>query len=148
MKREFSAGGVVYKKEGGQILFLVRRSSGGADYRGSLGWTLPKGWIDEGETPEQAAVRETKEEGGVEAGIIEKLGTIKVFFADVNTREKVMKFITYYLMEYQQDTADGFGWETAETAWMGIKEATDKMAYDSEKKLVTKAWELLQSKDE
>jgi len=153
MKREFSAGGVVHKRykdpetQRFTDLFLVRRSSGGDEYRGSLGWTLPKGWIDAGETPEQAAIREVKEEGGVNAKIAKKLETIKIFFTDQNG-EKVMKFITYYAMEFSSDLPEGFGWETAEVKWMNIEETQNNLAYVSEKKLVEKAFELVQSQHE
>ena len=135
MKREFSAGGIVYKKIDGQILFLVRRSSGGENYRGNLGWTLPKGWIDSGETPEQAAVREVKEEGGVEAKIMKKVETIKIFFTDRNG-EKIMKFITYYAMEWTSNVPGGFGWETAGVRWMSFAETQKEMVFASEKKLI------------
>jgi len=81
MKREFSAGGVVFKREKEKILWLVRRAAGGENYRGNLGWTLPKGWIDDrdsGKNPgpkaageerateedlQAAAVREVEEKG-------------------------------------------------------------------------------------
>ncbi len=147
MKREFSAGGVVFRKQIAKskmqkygILFLLRRASGGEEYRGTLGWTLPKGWIDEGETVEQAAVRETREEAGVEAKITGKLETIKYFYKDTEG-EKVMKFVTYYLMEWVSDLPGGYGWETAEVAWMDGETAIKNLAYASEKKLIKKAME-------
>ena len=142
MKREFSAGGIVFKKIDGQILFLVRKASGGELYKGTLGWNLPKGRIDEGETVEQAALRETREEVGVEAKIIGKLETIKYFYTDIEG-EKIMKFVTFYNMEYVADIPGGYGWETAEVAWMDGETAIKNLAYVSERKLIKKAMEMI-----
>ncbi|MBI2335051.1 NUDIX hydrolase, partial [Candidatus Daviesbacteria bacterium] len=64
MKREFSAGGIVFNKKG-QVL-LTKHSQ-------NHHWSFPKGLIDPGQTPQEAAVREVKEEGGVEAKIVEKI---------------------------------------------------------------------------
>lgn len=161
MKREFSAGGIVYKKcetrdERCEILWLVRRPTENPEYRGNLGWSFPKGWIDDrqgGEEPgpkasgekrasetemQEAALREVSEEGGVEAKIIKKLPTIKVFFTD-NKGNKVLKFITYYLMEYAGDNAGGAGWETAETRWVRSDEAMKLLAHKDEKELLRQA---------
>ncbi len=137
MKREFSAGGLVYKKHGGQILWLIRRPTPNPEYRGNLGWSFPKGWIDAGETTEQAALRETKEEGGVVVKIVNRLATLKIFFTD-QSGEKVMKFITYFVMEYQSDAPEGHDAETAETKWI-TGEDIELLAYKSEKELLIQA---------
>lgn len=155
MLREFSAGGIVYKKtknesdelssrdrvEGEQtdeVLWLVRRPKGGNDYRGSLGWSFPKGWIDKGETLEQAALREVAEEGGVKAKIIVKLPTLKIFFTNPDG-EKVMKFITYFVMEWQEDLKEGFGGETEEIKWAKTEEASGLLIYKNERELLEQA---------
>ncbi|MDP2926773.1 MAG: NUDIX domain-containing protein [bacterium] len=140
MIREFSAGGIVYKKEGDQMLWLIRRPKGNSEYRGNLGWTLPKGWIDEGETIEQAALRETAEEAGVRAKIIEKLPSFKVFYTN-KEGEKVLKFITYFVMEWREDIEEGFGSETEETRWLGQKEAAELLVHKNERDLLEKAAE-------
>ena len=62
IKREYSAGGIVYKKEDGKIGWLVVQPSAEDQLWRQGRWQLPKGWIDEGETSQQAAVREVKEE--------------------------------------------------------------------------------------
>lgn len=136
--REFSAGGIVYKKEGGQVLWLIRKPKGNPEYRGNLGWTLPKGLIDEGETIEQAALRETAEEAGVRARIIEKLPSLKVFYTNKEGR-KVLKFITYFIMEWQEDLKEGFGFETEETKWLSQAEALELLVLKNERNLLEKA---------
>ena len=129
-----SAGGVVLRGK----LVLVRRPVPNPNYKANLGWSFPKGWIDAGETPEVAAVREVAVESGVKAKIVSKIKTIKTFFTDPQ-KQKVMKFITYFWMEWQADLPEGFGWETAETRWMSIDEAKKELAYPSEKELLDHA---------
>ena len=103
--REFSSGGVVFKGHGKNVLWLVTASMPSTLYP-KVVWRLPKGWIDN-ETPdipgpkasgkvkadeeslEKAALREVREEGGIEAGIIKKIGTEKYFL----TRRTKGKFL-------------------------------------------------------
>jgi len=63
---------------------------------------------------------------------------LKYFFTDPSG-EKVMKFVTYYLMEYEADMPGGFGWETAETRWVSFAEAKDLLAFKNEKELLVEA---------
>lgn len=158
VKREFSAGGVIFKKTREGVLWLVRRPTPSEGYRGNLGWSWPKGWIDdadEGKNPgpkasgqekatlqdlQTAALREVREEAGVKAKIINKISTIKVFFTD-NSGERVMKFITYFLMEFESELPEGFGFETEEVKWVSTDEAAEMLAYKSEKELLSVAKE-------
>ncbi len=139
MKREFSAGGLVYKSQAtnpkSQVLWLIRRPTPNPEYRGNLGWSWPKGWIDQGENLETAALREVREEVGVKARIIRKLPTIKVWFVDQD-HERVMKFITYFVMEWESDLEEGFGEETVETRWVTYNEAMELLVHRNEKKLL------------
>src|SRR3990167_6823769 len=103
MKYETSAGGVVYKrslrpsglrKESNKIEFLIVQHSG--HHR----WVLPKGWIDPGETREQTAIREVKEEAGAAVEIQEYLGEITIFYTN-SEKEKVCKTSHFFLMKYR-----------------------------------------------
>ncbi len=126
-----------------QLLWLLRRPKPNKDYRGNLGWSFPKGWIDtknqesrikNQETPEEAALREVREEGGVEAKIVRKLPTIKIFFK--NKGETVMKFITYFVMEWEKDIPEGHDWETEEVKWVTKGQALEMLAFKNEKELL------------
>lgn len=134
--REFSAGGVVYRGN----KWLVRATNP-SNLFPKLNWTLPKGWIDEGETPEQAAVREVGEEGGVEAKIVKKVETIRYFFRHPE-RGNILKFVTFYLMEYVSDLPDGFGEETSEVLWLNFEDACKKLSYSGERQILKKAKEI------
>ena len=136
--REFSSGGVVYKKD----KWLVTRSAASELYPKQV-WRLPKGWIDEGETPAAAAVREIEEEGGVVAQIIQKIETVKYFFTTPDGR-KILKFVTFYLTEWVRDLPEGFGEETSEVIWLPYEEACTTLSFKGEKKVLEKASKLLE----
>lgn len=137
LKREFSSGGCVFKRD----KWLITRSAVSDLYPKQV-WRLPKGWIDEGEKTEDAAIREVKEEGGVEAKIIKKIETVRYFFTTPE-KTKVLKFVTFYLMEFVKDIPEGFGEETAEIAWLPYNEAYQKLSYPGEKQILKKAEEIL-----
>ncbi|MEX0622055.1 MAG: NUDIX domain-containing protein [Candidatus Woykebacteria bacterium] len=138
MKTETSAGGVVFRKSRGKTEFLVVQHSG--HHR----WVLPKGWVDPGETKEQAAAREVKEEAGVEAEIQEYLGEVKIFYTSPE-KEKVRKTSHFFLMKYKSgDPAKDLGWEMEDFAWLNSKDAIEKLDYPGEKKMIEKATTLLE----
>lgn len=139
--REFSSGGVVYKDKKDEPLWLITKSAVSALYPKTV-WRLPKGWIDEGETTEETALREVGEEGGVEAKIIQKIETVKYFFTTPD-KGKVLKFVTFYLMEWKKDLPQGFDGETSEIAWLPFDQAVKRLAYSGEKQILKKAKGLL-----
>ncbi len=134
IKREFSAGGIVFQKEGKEILWLVIKPSGSGK------WRLPKGGIDRGEDSLTAAKREVKEEAGIEIEVLGKIGNEKYFF--VQGKQKILKTVTFYLMEYLQESESGFGWETEEIDWLPFAEAKKRLAFKKEVDLLEKAEKL------
>ncbi len=83
------AGGIVFRQTDGETYYLIVRAKPDPTH-----WVIPKGHIEPGESPEAAAVREIREETGVEARIIDTLGTIQF-----NYRGKQIEIIVY-LLEY------------------------------------------------
>lgn len=146
MKREFSAGGLVFKREGDQILWLIRKPAPNPGFQGKIVWDLPKGLLKDNEEVETAAVREVAEEVGVEAKIISKLPTIKLFYINQD-KEKVLKFITYFVMAWQRDLPEGFGWETGIIKWAIFEEAQQLLEYSSDKELLHQAVEFINLKN-
>jgi 8-oxo-dGTP diphosphatase len=137
MKYETSAGGVVYRKSKGKIEFLVVQHSG------HYHWVLPKGWIDPGETKEQAAIREVKEEAGVEVELGEYLGEFAIFYTNP-AKEKVRKTSHFFLMRYTSgDPGKELGWEMKDFAWLPAEEAIEKLDYTGEKEMIEKASKIL-----
>ncbi len=134
MKREFSAGGIVFNDEG--KVLLTQNSS-------SLNWGFPKGLIDPGQTSKEAALREVKEEGGVEAEIIDKVGDLKYIFTDKwGDGQKVFKVVTIYLMKYLSGDPNDHDYEISEAKWCDIDEALKTLSFSSDKALLKKALEL------
>jgi len=159
MTRQFSSGGVVYKKYNGSVLWLVTKSAPSEIYPDPV-WRLPKGWIDndtpdipgpmasgrikaDEESLQKAGLREVAEEGGIYARIIVKIGTSKYFMNFPKGR--VMKFVTFYLMEWMKNCPDSFDSETAETKWLPFGEAYKKLTYSNERGVLKKAQDLLAS---
>ncbi len=164
IKREFSAGGVVYKKiknskgKKENVFWLVTRSSPSKKYPKSI-WRLPKGWLDdeEGGIPgpfargevksseeeiQKAAIREVREEAGVLAKVAGKIGTEKYFLSQM--WGKTLKFVTFYLMEWIADYPKGPGFETEKIEWLPYSQARRRLHYSGEKKVLDKAKKLLE----
>lgn len=147
MKREFSAGGAVSKKMDGEVLWLVRRSKPSDLYPEENRWTLPKGWVEEGESVAEGAKREVGEEAGVAVEVLAKVEDQKFVYTPRGETEKTFKVVTYFLMEYKVDLAEGFGQETAEVVWLPFEEARKRLIYSSEKKVLDKARERIKNYD-
>ena len=105
-------------------------------------WRLPKGHVDGEESTEQAAVREVKEEAGIEAKIIKKIETIKYFYRHPEKGD-ILKFVTFYLMKYVKDLPEGHDDETSEVAWLSFDEALKTLSFSGEKQILKKAKDLL-----
>lgn len=137
-RREVSAGGVVYRIEGNgvEIALASRRTR-----KGELAWGLPKGGIDEGEAMEEAAVREVREETGLEAEIEADLGEIRYFY--VWERVRVRKAVHFFLMRATGGDVSLHDHEMEDVRWFELKTALKKAAYRGEREVLERAAELL-----
>ena len=114
---------------------------GRLDRHGQLLWSLPKGHIEDGETVEQTAVREVKEEPAISAHILQPLGSIDYWF--VAERRRVHKTVHHFLLEAVGGELSDEDVEVTEVAWVPVTELEPKLAYADERKLVRKARALL-----
>ncbi|CAB4879930.1 unannotated protein [freshwater metagenome] len=131
---EFSAGGVVVRVagDGAQCVVIVpsRRAAGG---RRVL--ALPKGHPDGDETPEQAALREVREETGVEAEIVEPLETIGYWYQRDGRR--IRKSVAFFLLRHLAgDPEVHRDHEIDEARWMPIDQAAKELTYPGDRKMV------------
>ncbi|MCM8811834.1 MAG: NUDIX hydrolase [Candidatus Omnitrophica bacterium] len=136
LKKRFSAGGVVFKRgrEGVLRIILVSRAGGSI-------WCLPKGHIDAGESTEEAALREVREETGVSAEIIRKVGDIRYVF--VQDGSKISKKVSFYLMRYVRGSVKDHDFEVDEARWFDLSLAVKKNSYANERELLKKAGRIL-----
>ena len=102
--------------------------------RGKTRWGLPKGAVSEGETSEQAALREVLEETGLEAEIVRPLDTIEYFFraGDVLIRKRV----DFYLMRWVAGELEPQLSEVDAVEWFELTASLQKASFDSERKLL------------
>ncbi|HEY2397618.1 MAG TPA: NUDIX hydrolase [Solirubrobacteraceae bacterium] len=134
--REVSAGGVVVRDSDVAVIVPTRRAADG-----SRVLSLPKGHVDPGETPLQAAEREVREEAGVEAEPVSELGESRYWYR--RDGRTVGKSVHFYLFRYRRGKTDDHDDEVEEARWMPLKEAEKKLTYPAEREMVTRAREHL-----
>jgi 8-oxo-dGTP diphosphatase len=140
--RQVSAGGVVYRRAaGGAEVVIVRVGPKGR-------WQLPKGIVDEGEKPGETAVREVREEAGVDARIAAPLDTIEYWYVG-NERDgrrvRFHKFVHLFLLEYGSGNVADHDHEVEEARWVSVSDAAGMLAFDSERKALSQAVALIDS---
>jgi 8-oxo-dGTP pyrophosphatase MutT (NUDIX family) len=136
---EVSAGGLVIDTSGTKGLLIGRRDLKDQS-RERLLWSLPKGHIEAGETPEQAAIREVAEETGIESEISRALGVIDFWFMAGGKR--IHKTVHHYLFKEVGGELAPQVSEVDDVAWFPLEEIIEKLAYPDEKKLIAKSGEL------
>ncbi len=124
---EFSAGGLVVDEQG-QVLLIRAR-----DLRNQPVWTLPKGTLIPGETTEQAALREVREETGYACEVVRELEEVTYWFQ--RNGQRIKKTVRWYLMRPVAKEGE-HDHEVDETAWLAPAEASGRLRYDSDRRLV------------
>jgi 8-oxo-dGTP pyrophosphatase MutT (NUDIX family) len=140
MEREFSAGGVLVKTIRGRPMVAAIRPRGKPEGL----WALPKGNIDEGERPDETALREVWEETGVRGRLVEKLGDVKYTY----TRRggvRVFKIVSFYLLRAGRgrigEIEERMRREVDEARWLPLEDAPRLLAYGGEREMARKAIE-------
>jgi ADP-ribose pyrophosphatase YjhB (NUDIX family) len=132
---EVSAGGLVIDASGKNGLLIGRIDHKDASGKKIL-WSLPKGHIEEGETPEQAAMREVAEETGIHSSIERSLGVIDFWFMAGGKR--IHKTVHHFLFSETGGVLAPQESEVDEVAWFPLGEIVEKLAYPDEKKLIAR----------
>lgn len=134
-REQVSAGGVVYREANGLIeVVLILTAS-------ERRWQLPKGIIDPGETEIEAARREVREETGIIAEPIEKVGSTEYWFTikQDGVTGRYHKKVHWYLMKFLSGSVDDHDHEVAEARWFEIVEACKTLAFKNEREMVGSA---------
>jgi 8-oxo-dGTP pyrophosphatase MutT (NUDIX family) len=129
--RELSFGGVVVR--GDEVVTIVPR--------GKKVLALPKGGADADETGEQTAVREVREEAGVNATVRAELGEVTYWYR--RGGRSVRKTVRFYLCDYVSGSTDDHDHEVEEARWIPLADAEKSLAYPGEREMIARARELL-----
>jgi 8-oxo-dGTP pyrophosphatase MutT (NUDIX family) len=129
---EFSAGGVVVRGDEVVVIVPTRRAANGAKVL-----ALPKGHVDPGETPIQAAAREVREEAGVEADARGELGAVRYWY--MRGGKRIAKQVDFYLFEYRSGDVEDHDHEVEQARWMPLAEAARRLTYDGEREMAARA---------
>ena len=108
-------------------------------------WQLPKGLVEKDETPEIAAVREAREEGGIDSEVVEHIETVEYWYAGLDGGERVRfhKRVHFFLLRYLSGDTSNHDWEVSEARWVPIDDAKNQLAFDNERRVVERARELI-----
>jgi 8-oxo-dGTP pyrophosphatase MutT (NUDIX family) len=146
MRREFSAGGVLVRRLDGRWMLAAIRPGG---KRPGL-WALPKGRIDEGESGEEAALREVAEETGARGRSLGKLGDVRYWFSWEG--ERVFKVVSFFLVRYETgklgEIPEAFRHEVEEVRWLPLADAPKVLAYQGERRMAEKAVAVLAGEEQ
>ena len=126
------AGGVVFKADGGETRYLLVRANSPAEE-----WVLPKGHIEPGETAEDAALREVREETGVVAEICEFID----FTTFTAAKERVC--VANYLMSA---VSEGESVEARTSQWGNLEDALEQLTYEEARQMLMQAKEKLRQR--
>lgn len=136
-KLQISAGGVAFRSfEGRTEVALI---SVGEDNR----WQLPKGIVDKGESTEAAAVREVREEAGVDTRTVTLIDKIEYWYYDKGQQVRFHKFVYFYLLRYESGDVANHDDEVNEARWFEIDQAIEMLAFKSERKVVEAAKKMI-----
>jgi 8-oxo-dGTP pyrophosphatase MutT (NUDIX family) len=138
---QISAGGAAFRLNGDvfEVAIVAVKPSGR--------WQLPKGIVDAGETPEIAALREVREEAGIDAEIVELIEKVEYWYYGTQRkggeRVRFHKFVYFYLMKYVAGDVADHDHEVSESRWVAPGEAIKMLAFKSEKSVIEKTLEKL-----
>jgi 8-oxo-dGTP pyrophosphatase MutT (NUDIX family) len=132
VEREFSAGGVVVNDADVAVIVPFKLSPDGKQTL-----ALPKGHPDEGESMREAATREVREETGLQAELIDKLGDVEYWYQRKGRR--ILKKVTFYLFEFRSGSLDDHDDEIEEARWMPLEDAVRELSFRGEREMVERA---------
>ena len=129
---EFSAGGVVVRDGRCVVIVPARRIADG-----SRVLALPKGHIEAGESAADAALREVREEGGVEGRVVEQLGDVRYWY--MRGGKRIAKVVRFFLLEYVSGEVDDHDVEVEHARWLALEDAARDLTYEGEREMVARA---------
>jgi 8-oxo-dGTP pyrophosphatase MutT (NUDIX family) len=138
---QVSAGGVAFRWKDSEPEIAI------VSVKPKLRWQLPKGIVDPGESPEVTAIREVKEEAGLETDRLALIETIEYWYRSVNYGKPVRyhKFVHFYLLQYRSGDVSEHDHEIEEARWVSFDEALELLEFKNEREVVEKAREMIEA---
>ena len=141
-QEQVSAGGVVFRRRGRVV--EVALISVGEKSR----WQLPKGLVGGGESPEQAALREVREETGLDGALVAPVETVEYWYIGnvgrTGARVRFHKFVHFYLLRYAAGEVGDHDHEVNEARWVEIGAAHGMLAFKTERAVLARAREMIE----
>ena len=134
-RTETSAGGVIFRM----------RDDGGSDVALILThearWQLPKGWVEPGESNDETARREVREEAGLDGEVVGPLDSIEYWYKSTYDPEpaRIHKFVHFFLLRYLGGSTDDHDDEVQEARWVDIGDAEHMLSFKDERRMVVLA---------
>jgi 8-oxo-dGTP pyrophosphatase MutT (NUDIX family) len=129
---EFSAGGVVVRDGECVVIVPTRRAADGSKVL-----ALPKGHPEDGESAADAALREVREEAGVDARVVEKLGDVRYWY--MRDGRRIAKVVSFFLLEYVSGEVADHDREVQDARWLALERAARELTYKGERDMASRA---------
>lgn len=135
LRREISAGGIVWRRGSRGVEVAMIRP------RGRASWALPKGHVEKGEDAQAAAIREVREETGLEVAGARPIGDIAYIFSwrRKGSLVRISKRVHFFLMEFKGGSTERHDDEIDEARWLTLDEALRRASYADERALIERA---------
>lgn len=128
MTNEKSCGAIVYRHQRGRVLILLIKHSKGGH------WAFPKGHVEFGETEKQTALREIKEETGIDVEIISNFRESIIY----NPKKDITKEVVYFLAKAKHTNVKMQQEEISDVKWVDIDKCFELLTYDNDIGLLNK----------
>jgi len=137
---QVSAGGVAFRTVNARIEVAI------VLIVPEMRWQLPKGLIDKGETTEEAASREVREEAGIDTDLLALIDKTEYWYMAGSGSERIRfhKFVHWFLMRYRSGDVENHDDEVAESRWVAIDEALTMLVFKNEREMVEKAAKMIE----
>jgi 8-oxo-dGTP pyrophosphatase MutT (NUDIX family) len=137
---QVSAGGVPYRRREGRVEVAI--VSVGPQGR----WQLPKGIVDPGEAPDATAVREVREETGLDTELVAPIDTVEYWYQGTSRGERIRyhKYVHFFLLAYRSGDVSDHDQEVNEARWVALDDAERMLAFKNERQAVGRARRLIE----
>jgi len=139
-RMEISAGGVIFRRRRGEPEVCLIATQGGKN------WQLPKGIIERGEPPEEAARREVAEETGLRGELLRRLDKIEYWYVwnEDGERVRVHKLVYFFLFRHTGGSTKHHDIEVDEARWFPLAEAEERLTFEGERRVLALAREAIE----